>query len=640
MDSGWEFWIDVGGTFTDCLARDADGHLQTCKVLSSGIEKGRCEQADADGRLIDSSRIGDPPEFWAGYQLRLIDRDGQPWLESRVKSFDAAVGAFELEASPGKSPAGSQYELDGGEEAPLLAIRRILRLPLSQPFPRLTVKLGTTRGTNALLTRTGARTLLLCTRGTADVLLIGNQDRPRLFDLAITKPIPIFEQVIEVDERLDARGNVVQPLDEGDLCTQLAAARSDGIESVAICLLHSFANPAHEERLEELVRAAGFAEVSRSSEVAPLIKLVSRGDTTVMNAYLNPILRQYVGCLRKALADSRLMIMTSAGGLVDADRFIGKDSILSGPAGGVIGFARVARQAGFGRAIGFDMGGTSTAVARYAGRYDMEYETKKAGVRIVSPMLAIETVAAGGGSVCKFDGVQLSVGPDSAGANPGPACYGRGGPLTVTDVNLHLGRIIPEQFPFPLDTAAVTRQLEELCDQIADSPLGRRYSTHELAEGFRQIANVRMARAIRDISMARGFDPADDVLVSFGGAGAQHACSIARSLGMRDILIHPYSGILSAYGIGMADVRRYGERSVLAIYTHELQARLETLFVELEQSVREQVLAEGVAPERIQPVVRALEMRYRGTDATLLVTLTDEEDAVSAFIRTHEHTYE
>ncbi len=331
--------------------------------------------------------------------------------------------------------------------------------------------------------------------------------------------------------------------------------------------------------------------------------------------------------------------MTSAGGLVDADRFTGKDSVLSGPAGGVIGFSRVAQRAGFAKSIGFDMGGTSTDVSRFDGRYEREFETTKAGVRVVAPMLAIETVAAGGGSVCGFDGVKLFVGPQSAGANPGPACYGRGGPLTITDVNFFLGKIIAERFPFPLDRAAVEMRLAELCEQVANSPLGRSYSPHELAQGFIDIANTTMARAIRKISVSKGYDPAEYVLVTFGGAGAQHACALAKSLGMTTVLSHPYSGVLSAYGIGLADVRQLRERGVLKPFSCELLAELESLFVEMTDSARDAVLAEGIPAERIDAPIRSLDLRYRGVEASLNVTEPSDGDYARAYAERHQQLY-
>ena len=622
-----EFWIDVGGTFTDCLMKSPDGRLSTFKVLSSGVTKGRVSEFTRDGTVCDAARIGDPADFWIGYSFTVLDDVGRPLESSQVTAFDGATGTFTLNPSCGITDGSARYELASGEEAPILAIRTALRLRLSEPIPPVIVRLGTTRGTNALLTRRGARVGFVTTRGFRDVLRIANQDRPRLFDLAIQKPEPLFAAVAEIDERLDARGEVLVAPDESQVRQALNPLKQSGCDSLAICLLHAFANPAHEAIVERIAREMGFADVSTSSRLAPLIKIVSRGDTTVLDAYLNPILRAYVTRLKASLGtdastDSlkpQLKLMTSSGGLVDSSRFTGKDSILSGPAGGVIGFSRVAQRAGFEKSIGFDMGGTSTDVSRFDGRYERELETVKAGVRVVSPMLAIETVAAGGGSVCGFDGVKLFVGPQSAGADPGPACYGRGGPLTGTDVNFYLGKIVPARFPFPLDRDAVERRLRDLCDEVAQSPLGQIYTPIELAQGFVEIANTTMARAIRKISVARGYDPAEYALVTFGGAGAQHACALARSLGMTRILSHPYAGVLSAYGIGLADVRRLKEQSVLQPLTEENLQQIEEVFQGMERSARREVVDEGIPSEWIDPPIRLLELRYRGVEGTILV---------------------
>lgn len=637
--SMWEFWIDVGGTFTDCIVRAPDDRLIPLKVLSSGVTKGKVGQVIAPDVLIDPARIGDPPGFWTDYEFRLLDASGAPRASAQVAEFDAATGRFRLDQPILSEATGLAFELTSGEEAPILAIRLALGLRLHEALPPVSVRLGTTRGTNALLTRNGARTAFITTKGFADVLLISNQDRPRLFDLAIRKPQPLFERVVEIGERIDVEGRVLRVPDEAAVRTQLEELRQTGVESIAICCLHSFANAEHELIVERIARQVGFEEISTSSRLSPLIKIVSRGDTTVMDAYLNPILRAYVARLRESLGDSSLKMMTSAGGLVDADRFVGKDSILSGPAGGVIGFSRVAQRAGFEKSIGFDMGGTSTDVSRFDGTYELEFETQKAGVRVVAPMLAIETVAAGGGSICGFDGVKLTVGPQSAGADPGPACYGRGGPLTVTDVNLYLGKILPARFPFPLDRRAVEERLETLCAEIAASPMGKQYTPIELAEGFCRIANASMVRPIRKISVARGYDPADYALVTFGGAGAQHACAIARELGIRQVLVHPYAGILSAYGIGLADVRRFGERSVLKPYSPQQLDDLEPLFQQLEQQATEQVRAEGIPDSRIRPPIRSLDMRYRGIEATINVARPDDGDYASRYEELHQQLY-
>jgi 5-oxoprolinase (ATP-hydrolysing) len=636
----WEFWIDVGGTFTDCIARSPQNKFIPFKTLSSGITKGRVQEISDPTTIVDPSRQEDPADFWQEYQIEFLNEAGQPVHSAQVTTFDTTTGTLQFTPGlPDSVPVSSAYELSSGEEAPVLAIRRILGLKKSDPISNIIVKLGTTRGTNALLTRNGARTAFITTRGFADVLLIGNQDRPRLFDLAIQKPEPLFETTVEIDERIDAEGSVLKAPDPQTIREQLKDLKSTGVESLAICLLHSFANPEHEELIAGLAEEAGFDEISVSSRLSPLIKIVSRGDTTVMDAYLNPILKDYIKKLRTPLKNCELKLMTSAGGLVDASHFVGKDSILSGPAGGVIGYSRVAEIAGFPRSIGFDMGGTSTDVSRFDGVYEREFETRKAGVRIVAPMLSIETVAAGGGSICGFDGIKLHVGPASAGADPGPACYGRGGPLTVTDLNLYLGKIIPSRFPFVLDRSAVEQRLTELCQESDAPPMGKTYTPLELAEGFLQIANANMVRAIRNISVARGYDPADYVLVSFGGAGSQHACAIARSLGIHEVLIHPWSGILSAFGIGQADVRRFGQQSVLQPWTDELQQELQNRFAELDQSVHEEVRSEGIPPERIKAPEHSLEMRYLGTDATIQIRCQEGVDELTQFEQEHQRLY-
>lgn len=641
MAAEWEFWIDVGGTFTDCIYRRPDNSVSTLKVLSSGISKGIVEEISGTDRIVDACRIGDPDGFWTGYTIRFLSESGRAIHTARVRKSQSANGLLGVEQLlPPHVTSGTRYELDSGEEAPILSIRRAMSLSLEESIPRVSVRLGTTRGTNALLTRTGARTAFVTTKGFRDILLIGNQDRPRLFDLAIQKPEPLFEQTVEIEERLDSTGGVLKTPDEDEVRSSLKQLRETGVESIAICLLHAFANDVHEQVVERIAREIGFTEISTSSRLSPLIRIVSRGDTTVADAYLNPILRDYVDRLRRSLGVSALRMMTSAGGLVDADQFVGKDSILSGPAGGVIGFSWVARQAGFEKSLGFDMGGTSTDVSRFDGRYEQEFETQKAGVRIVAPMLAIETVAAGGGSVCGFDGVRLFVGPQSAGADPGPACYGRGGPLTVTDINIFLGRVLPQHFPFPLDVDAVESRLMQLCDEIAESPLGTNYDPIELAEGFRKIANANMVRALRRISVAKGYDPAEYVLVSFGGAGSQHACAMALELGIENVLIHPFAGILSAFGIGMADVRRFSVRSVLTSWSgRSLPEAVDGCFDELATDAREQVRSEGIPEDRISLPHRSLDLRYLGVESMINVAEPSDGLWLNAYEKLHRERY-
>ena len=633
-----EFWIDVGGTFTDCFARCADGTLLRHKLLSSGVTKGTVAKGSTPQRIIDAGRRDDPPDFWRGFRLRLLDATGRPLAESVVRHFDPETAALDLVAPLTEAPTpGQTYELESDEEAPLIAIRYLLGKRRDEPLPSLSVRLGTTRGTNALLERRGARTALVTTRGFGDVLRIGNQDRPHLFRLDIEKPAPLYECVLEIDERVLADGSVCQRPDPQRVAEKLKSLYQRGIESLAICLLHATEQPQHERLIAEIAREVGFDEISMSSEVAPLVKIVSRGDTTVVDAYLNPVLRAYVDRLRRRLGAGELRIMTSAGGLVSAEHFKGKDSILSGPAGGVVGFSKVAQAAGFQRAIGFDMGGTSTDVSRFDGRYELDYETTKAGVRIVAPMMAIETVAAGGGSVCHFDGIRLVVGPQSAGADPGPACYGRGGPLAVTDLNFFLGKIVPEWFPFPLDRHAVERRLEQLRQQIAEAT-GQRYSPIELCDGLLRVANFNMVKAIRSISIAKGADPRDYVLVAFGGAAGQHACAVATELGISKVLLHPDAGILSALGIGLADVTRYKVAGVYRPYQAELLRDLRRWFDDLAAQARREVRDEGVPDERIV-VHRSLDLRYQGVDASLNVPEPEDGDYATAFVAAHRRLY-
>lgn len=628
----WSFWLDVGGTFTDCLALRPDGQLLRRKVLSSSRVKGRATAVIDSSLLIDEERRGEPANFWRGYKLRLLDERGELLHETLV-SESSAAGTLQLDQP---HEQGFAYEIISPEPAPILAIRLFLGLRLDEFIPACEVKLGTTKGTNALLTRTGARTAFITTSGFGDLLRIGYQNRPQLFARTIHKFEPLHEVSMEVDERLAADGSVILPLDLPTSRTLLQSLRECEIESLAICLMHAWKNPQHELLLEQLAREVGFREISLSHRVSPGMKIVPRGDTTLVDAYLNPVLRNYVQHLQDLLPGSDLRLLTSAGSLVRAENFSGKDSILSGPAGGVTGFAKVAEAAGFTRAIGFDMGGTSTDVARYAGRFVTEYETQKAGVRLVTPMLAVETVAAGGGSICRWDGVKLVVGPASAGADPGPACYGRGGPLTITDCNLFLGRIVPEHFPFPLDRAAVKRRLQEVLAELQSA--GTTYSLAELAAGFVRIANSLMAAAIRSVSIARGYDVRDDLLVAFGAAAAQHACAVARELGMKQVLSHPDAGVLSALGIGMADVIKHETQLLYRDWDDELQRELPAVCAGLLDQGKGSLTNEGIADEAME-FAHELDLRYAGTDVPLTVSEPADGDWLQAFASAHQQRY-
>jgi 5-oxoprolinase (ATP-hydrolysing) len=518
-------------------------------------------------------------------------------------------------------------------DAAVAGIRQLLGIPegTSIPADRVeVVRMGTTVATNALLERRGEPTVLVTTRGFGDALRIAYQNRPRIFDRRIVLPELLHSRVVEVDERVGAHGDVVRPLDERALARDLSRAYDEGFRSVAIVFMHGYRYPEHEATVGAMARRIGFPQVSVSHRVSPLVKLVSRGDTTVVDAYLSPILRRYVDRVGTELPAVRLMFMQSNGGLTDAHHFRGKDAILSGPAGGVVGMARTALAAGFDRIIGFDMGGTSTDVSHYAGEYEREFETPVAGVRMRAPMMSIHTVAAGGGSILDFDGARYRVGPGSAGADPGPACYRRGGPLTVTDANVLLGRIQPDHFPHvfgergdqPLDVDVVRARFATLAREIGD---GR--SSEEVAAGFLEIAVANMANAIKKISVQRGYDVTAYVLATFGGAGGQHACAVADALGMSRVLIHPFAGVLSAYGIGLADVTAMRESAVEAPLGGQ---DLTGVVAPLEAEARAELRAEGVPAARIRTVRRA-HLRYDGTDTTVVIRIGPLADMVAEF---------
>ncbi|GAA4547358.1 hydantoinase B/oxoprolinase family protein [Streptomyces collinus] len=566
--TGWQFWVDRGGTFTDIVARRPDGRLLTHKLLS------------------------DSPARYA----------------------DAAV-------------EGVRTLLAGSDD------------------PVDSVRMGTTVATNALLERKGERTLLLITRGFHDALRIAYQNRPRIFARRIDLPELLYERVVEVDERIAADGTVLRAPDPDALTGPLQEAYDDGIRAVAVVCMHSHLHPAHEQAVGELAARIGFPQISLSSEASPLMKLVPRGDTAVVDAYLSPVLRRYVRQVADELEGVRLMFMQSNGGLTEAGQFRGKDAILSGPAGGIVGMARMSQLAGFDRVIGFDMGGTSTDVSHFAGAYERVFTSQIAGVRLRAPMLDIHTVAAGGGSVLHFDGSRYRVGPDSAGADPGPACYRGGGPLAVTDANVMLGRIQPAHFPKvfgpdgdqPLDETLVRDRFTALAREIAERT-GDDRTPEQVAEGYLQIAVANIASAVKRISVQQGHDVTRYALTTFGGAGGQHACMVADSLGIRTVLVPPMAGVLSALGIGLADTTAMREQSVEAPLAPASMPGVLKTAEDLEAAARAELLAEDVPEEHIA-VTRRAELRYDGTDTTLTVELTEPGAMRHAFEDRHRATY-
>jgi 5-oxoprolinase (ATP-hydrolysing) len=566
----WEFWIDRGGTFTDVVARDPAGRILARKLLS------------------------DNPEAYADAALQ------------GIREF--------LGIAPGA----------------LIPAERIAA-----------VKMGTTVATNALLERKGDRTVLLITRGFRDALRIGYQARPDIFAQKIVKPAQLYESVVEVPERIRADGTVELPLHLDAARAGLARAFAAGVRACAIVFMHGYRYPEHERQVADVAREIGFTQISASHAVSPMVKLVGRGDTTAVDAYLSPILRRYIDRIAGELGGDgtgcRLMFMTSAGGLTSAGLFQGRDAILSGPAGGVVGCIETARRAGIDKVIGFDMGGTSTDVSHFAGDYERAFETEVAGVRMRAPMMLIHTVAAGGGSILHFDGARFTVGPDSAGANPGPAAYRRGGPLTVTDANVMLGKLQPDHFPKifgprgdePLDQAGVAAKFAALAQEIGD---GR--SAEAVADGFIRIAVENMAAAVKKISVQRGYDVTRYALQCFGGAGGQHACLVADALGITKVLVHPFSGVLSAYGMGLADIRATRQRTLQAPLTAETRAEAEAGLALLAEAAAAELIEQGLAREEIR-ISREAHLRYAGTDTALPVSFGALSEMKAAFKAAH-----
>ncbi|HEY3253090.1 MAG TPA: hydantoinase/oxoprolinase family protein, partial [Polyangiaceae bacterium] len=536
-----DFFIDRGGTFTDCLAVDEQGRLRLAKVLSS-------------------------------------------------------------------------------DQAPLEGIRQLLGLGPDQPIPACRVRMGTTLATNALLERKGERFALLITRGFRDLLEIGTQARPDLFALAIQKPSVLYDEVLELSARADRAGVPLERPDHAGLLAELTALRGRGIDNVAVVVLGDHRTGALEREVGEIARAAGISQITLSHQLAPRLGLLARGDTASVDAYLTPRLARYLTTLQAELPGSSLQLMQSSGGLCDAAHFRGPNALLSGPAGGSVALAQIADGLGLRQVLGFDMGGTSTDVSRYAGEFERRYENEVAGVRVVAPMLSIHTVAAGGGSICRLRDGRLTVGPESAGSEPGPLCYGRSEAhaLTVSDVNLALGRLVTHRFPFPLELAPALAALEQIAAELREN--GHSADAQSVAEGFFEIANRNMAEALRKVSVARGFDVREHALVVFGGAGGQHACALARLLGIGQVVFHPLAGVLSAYGMALADVSHHvatdaGARPL----SDALLAAVEPQFAVLHAEAR--AVVEAQAGATFADCIRRLDLRYAGSETTLTLPL-------------------
>ncbi len=638
----YQAWLDVGGTFTDCLVTPPSGKPIVTKVLSNGVMKGKVQKRLDAATFYDSCRESDRDHLWRDFRCDIIDDSGATLFSAQVIRFTQAASAIELDRPFPEHCIGCGYELKSDIEAPALAIRVALQLPLAEPLPPLDVRMGTTRGTNALLTRQGARTALITTAGFEDCLEIGDQTRPDLFALDIVKRSPLAVQTLAIQERIDACGNILKALDKHQVHLQLSALKANGIHSLAICLMHAWKNPVHEQQIGAIARELDFTDISLSSELAPAIRLVPRAETTVLNAYLDPILHDYLHRVWQQLGGSaqcQLRVMTSAGTLSQASQMRGKDSVLSGPAGGVIALAATVRAHGFTSGIGLDMGGTSTDVTRVTQQPIVQYESVKAGIRLLVPTLAVETIAAGGGSICQFNGQRLTVGPSSAGADPGPACYGRNGPLTVTDLNLVLGRLAPDRFPFVLDVSASQNRLIAIRDSMEQK--GLKCGTLEsLAAGFWEIANHAMAEAVRSISVAEGIDPRPLALVGFGGAAGQHLCAIADILGMTQALDHPQAGVLSALGMGLGHVAREG---VLPVYLPLASCAPTSLRQHVANLITENLNELSEESKRTDQVIHEvlLELRYRNTETSFTVSLSyDQLDHLETYSQIEQQVAE
>ena len=577
MSQGWQFWMDRGGTFTDIVARTPQGEICTYKLLS------------------------DNPRFY--------------------------------------------------KDAALAGIRNLLGVhETHQPIPTEKIdgiKMGTTVATNALLEGQGSDTVFVTTKGFRDALVIGDQTRPHLFTRQIVKPKPLYREVVEVNERVDAHGKVLSPLNEDELTKKLKPFLEAGVDSVAVAFVHSYSHPHHEKKAEKILRQMGFKQISLSHNCGGLMKFLARAQSAVVDAYLTPVLHHHIETLTKELVDLKILFMQSNGGLTRAENFKGKDSLLSGPAGGIVGAVRTAEMAGINRLITFDMGGTSTDVAHYAGEFERTSNTVVGGVCLQTPTLRIHTIASGGGSICSFDGSKYQVGPKSAGANPGPVCYGQGGPLCITDCNVMLGKIRPKYFPKvfgpkgngPIDEKKVRQRFERLAEEVGRAS-GNFPSAEEVAEGFIQIAVENMASGIKKISLEQGRDLSRYTLCCFGGAGGQHACSMADSLGMKQIFIHPHAGILSAYGMGLAEIRSIQKCSVEK--TLDSVENIKSIYQQMEKTGHQEVLNQGVTSENMTFIRRAY-LRYQGSDTSLPIPFQSSPSGllkmVEMFKKRHEEYY-
>jgi 5-oxoprolinase (ATP-hydrolysing) len=630
----WKIWIDTGGTFTDCIAIDPFGKFKRLKVLSSSVLRGQIVKQLTPISFQVQIHWPIAKDIFNGFELNVI---GKEKIKRKINFINIVNSIVFVDKPIYEKINGHTIEITSREEVPVLAARLLTETPLNRNFPQLEMRLGSTRGTNALLERKGARTAFITTKGFKDLLLIGTQQRNDLFALNVQKEKPFYDIAIEVEERIESDGSILRTLSEKEFSKIIDKLKKKKIDSVAIAFLNSYKNPAHELLLEAALLKSGFSFVSASHRLSNQIKIVPRAETTVVNAYLSPIIKSYLYNIQKGLVSGDLKVMNSAGGLSAATNFYPKDSLLSGPAGGVVGAATVAKLSSIDKLITFDMGGTSTDVSLYDQRYDYRYESKVGQAKILSPSLAIETIAAGGGSICDYDGYRLTVGPHSAGASPGPACYGSGGPLTITDVNLLLGRLDPDFFALPIHPAKAEEALQILLIKILKSTK-KKPKAEIILESLAQIANEKMAEAIKKVSVQNGNNPADYTLLSFGGAGGQHACALAEMLGMKKILIPYDAGLLSAYGIGHAQVERFEEKLILQPLG-KIENSLSRIAEQLFEEGSKKLQNEGYAASEIKKEKQLLFLRFKGQESTLELEYDPKVNVQNPFRKKYESIF-
>ncbi len=620
----WKIAIDTGGTFTDCIGTSPDGQTFRAKVLSSARLRGVITKKLGGNSFRFHQQWRMKLDIFKGYSFYLTGRETEGVIVESIDFHNSTISLnknpFPEECNDSSIPeSGVVFEITAHEEAPVLGARMLTLTPLHEPLPEIDMRLGSTKGTNALLEKKGARVTLIITKGLKDLIEIGTQQRPHLFMLNIPPAEILYSDVVEVNERITPEGKILHPLDESEIRRVVEEVRKSGAVSVAVALMHSWKNPKHEQEIGKALNEAGYNFISLSHALVPGIKILPRAQTALVDAYLEPVLNDYLHNIKATIfdstADSVLRIMTSAGGLIHADHFRSKDSLLSGPAGGVVGAAAISQLLGFDKVLTIDMGGTSTDTARFDGHYDYEYFTKIGEINMLSPCLAIESVAAGGGSVCSFDGTRLTVGPESAGASPGPACYGAGGPMAITDVNLLLNKIDPSVMGIPLLRSESERALREIQQNVFEKT-GLKYTEEELLRGFENIANEKMAEAIRRISVSKGFDPKDYALLVFGGAGGLHGCRLASLLGINTVILPYDAGLLSAYGIGEASVERFIQKQILSNLDNIIPT-LGQIIHELSDQARSTLLQEGFAINETEIRSVFLYLRFKGQESSL-----------------------